>query len=109
MFAAAVAAAVTTAVPTRAQTPPTPPAQASAQTAEPPKPNNYGEPANWLCRPGRSAANKDFCDIDLTTTVVAADGTVSREGFKTNPNAPIDCFYVYPTISTDPSPNSDMN
>ena len=25
-----------------------------------------------------------------------------------NPNAPIDCFYVYPTVSTDPTPNSDM-
>jgi hypothetical protein len=24
-----------------------------------------------------------------------------------DPNAPIDCFYVYPTVSTDP-PNSDM-
>src|SRR5262249_13303800 len=26
-----------------------------------------------------------------------------------DPNAPIDCFYVYPTVSTDPTPNSDMN
>ena len=25
------------------------------------------------------------------------------------PNAAIDCFYVYPTVSTDPTPNSDMN
>src|SRR5205807_1616584 len=26
-----------------------------------------------------------------------------------DPGAPIDCFYVYPTVSTDPTPNSDMN
>src|SRR5262249_5171261 len=41
--------------------------------------------------------------------VVAADGTLTREAFKANPNAPIDCFYVYPTISTDQAPNSDMH
>jgi hypothetical protein len=26
-----------------------------------------------------------------------------------DPSAPIDCFYVYPTVSTDATPNSDMN
>ena len=72
--------------------------------AQTPK-NDYAKPANWLCRPGRT----DACDIDLTTTVVAADGTLTRENFKANPNAPIDCFYVYPTVSADPSSNSDMN
>jgi hypothetical protein len=39
---------------------------------------------------------------------VAADGKLTRETWAANPNAPIDCFYVYPTISTDPTPNSDM-
>jgi hypothetical protein len=46
--------------------------------------------------------------VDLTTTVVAADGTFTRETWSADPKAPIDCFYVYPTISTDPGPNSDM-
>jgi len=41
--------------------------------------------------------------------VVAADGKLSKETWSADPNAPIDCFYVYPTISTDPTPNSDMN
>jgi hypothetical protein len=92
----------------RAQTPlPTPP-QPAAQP-EPPKPNNYSDSSAWLCRPGRTAAEKDACQIDLSTTVVAADGSLTREAFKPDPNAPVDCFYVYPTVSTDQSPNSDMN
>ena len=48
------------------------------------------------------------CDIDHTTTVVAADGKLTRETWTASANAPIDCFYVYPTVSTDPTPNSDM-
>src|SRR6476660_1303944 len=78
----------------------------AAQQADtaPPKPNDYADGKTWLCRPGR----QDACAIDHTTTVVAADGKLSKETWKPDPNAPIDCFYVYPTISTDPTPNSDM-
>jgi len=109
LFIAAATAAVVGSQGASAQT--TSPASqtTAAQPAEPPKPNDYADPKSWLCRPGRTAADKDACQIDLTTTVVAADGSLSREGFKPNPNAPIDCFYVYPTISTDQSPNSDMD
>src|SRR5262249_20600654 len=60
--------------------------------------NDYADAKNWLCRPGRH----DACAIDLATTVVAADGKTRREEWKANQNAPIDCFYVYPTVSTDP-------
>jgi hypothetical protein len=70
----------------------------------PPKPNDYADATTWLCRPGR----QDACAIDHTTTVVAADGKLAKETWTADPNAPIDCFYVYPTISTDPTPNSDM-
>ena len=66
--------------------------------------NDYSKPETWLCRPGQH----DACETDLTTTVVAADGTLSREAWAADANAPIDCFYVYPTVSTDPTPNSDM-
>ena len=75
-------------------------ASATAQTAQ----NDYSDGKTWLCRPGRS----DACVVDLTTTVVAADGTLKREEWKANPNAPIDCFYVYPTVSLDKRGNSDM-
>jgi DUF3089 family protein len=84
---------------------------ASAQTQSPPpgaietpKPNDYADGKAWLCRPGRN----DGCAIDQTTTVVAANGTLTRETWAADPRAPIDCFYVYPTVSTDPTPNSDM-
>jgi hypothetical protein len=33
---------------------------------------------------------------------------MTREEFAADPNAPIDCFYVYPTVSNDPGGNSDM-
>jgi pimeloyl-ACP methyl ester carboxylesterase len=75
------------------------PSLASAQAVD------YSVDSNWLCRPG----GQDACAIDLTTTVVRADGTTSREAFTANPSAPIDCFYVYPTVSTDTTPNSDTS
>src|SRR5262245_10914802 len=81
-----------------------PPAPA-APAAEAVKPNDYGDAKNWLCRPGRKG---DACDVDETSTTVAADGKLTRETWTADANAPIDCFYVYPTISTDPTPNSDM-
>src|SRR5262245_14543058 len=37
--------------------------------------NDYAKGENWLCRPGR----KDACAIDLTTTIVAARGKLTRE------------------------------
>jgi hypothetical protein len=86
-----------------AQTSATPsPAAAPAEAAA--APVDYSKPDSWLCRPGR----KDACAIDLTATVVAADGKLTKEVFKADPKAPIDCFYVYPTVSNDPGGNSDM-
>lgn len=86
-------------------------AQAPAPAAQPAAaveftPNDYQDDKAWLCRPGRKG---DACDVDLTTTIVAADGALTRETFTADPKAAIDCFYVYPTVSTDRSQNSDMN
>jgi hypothetical protein len=83
-------------------------AQAPAVPAREPapvSPNDYSLDGSWLCKPGRN----DACSVDLATTIVNADGSFAREEWKGDPNAPIDCFYVYPTISTDPTPFSDMN
>jgi len=84
------------------------PASAQAPAASPaPAPvarNDYTDPATWLCRPGRA----DACAVNLDATVIAADGTMTHEAFKADPNAPIDCFYVYPTVSNDPGFNSTM-
>ena len=77
----------------------TPPAAAPAA-----QPNDYSKPDTWLCRPGR----KDSCAVDLSTTIVAANGKFKKESFKAARNAPVDCFYVYPTVSLDQTGNSDM-
>ena len=82
--------------------------QPKAQAAAPaPAKNDYSNPDFWLCRPGLPR-EKDACAIDLTTTIVAADGKLTRQAWAANPNAAIDCFYVYPTVSNYPGPNSDM-
>ncbi len=73
--------------------------------AAPSSRTDFGNEANWLCKPGKA---NDACAVDLTTTVVKADGSTSVEAFKANPNAPIDCFYVYPTVSLDTTVYSDL-
>lgn len=73
--------------------------------AQPSSRTNYDDEKNWLCRPGKAG---DACMVDLTTTIVKADGSTEIESFKPNPNAPIDCFYVYPTVSLDTSVYSDL-
>jgi DUF3089 family protein len=81
--------------------------QALAQPAPPAEtyaPNDYADQANWLCWPGRD----DACAADLTTTVVRADGSTEVQKFQADPAAPIDCFYVYPTVSRDPGAVSTM-
>jgi hypothetical protein len=78
--------------------------QLAAQPASPASPNDYSQPEAWLCRPGRA----DACAVDLTTTVVGKNGKLKREAWAADPNAPVDCFYVYPTVSLDKTPNSDM-
>ena len=64
----------------------------------------YARPKSWLCRPGGS----DLCAAPVVATVVQGDGTRTIRVLKPNPAAPIDCFYVYPTVSEDPAGNSGM-
>lgn len=79
---------------------------AAAQAAVPAQhENDYANSANWLCRPGRA----DACAADLTATVVAAGGATTTETFRPARDAPVDCFYVYPTVSMQPGANADMS
>jgi hypothetical protein len=64
----------------------------------------YADPAHWLCRPDKD----DVCDHDLDATIVKANGRTRTERWRPARHAKIDCFYVYPTISTDPGGNSDL-
>ena len=82
--------------------------QAPSPAAPPATPNNYADAKTWLCRPDLPAGTS-ACDIDHTTTVISARGDFTRETWTAAKNAPIDCFYIYPTVSTDPTPTSDMN
>jgi len=66
---------------------------------------DYSVPANWLCRPGKT---NNACDVNLDATVINGDGSTAIEKFTPNANAPIDCFYVYPTVSLDPFTQSDL-
>ena len=80
-------------------------ASACAQTAPAPTtPNDYAKPDSWLCLPSR----QDACATDQTTTIVEADGKTAVEPFKAAAAPAYDCFYVYPTVSTDSGGNSDM-
>ena len=57
----------------------------------------------WLCRPD---ALSGPCRGDQTTTYFASDGT-SRVGRPKVPaKPPVDCFYVYPTVSNQPTQNA---
>ncbi len=68
----------------------------------------YDGTANWLCHP-ELAGSANACNGDLTTLSVAADGTGTLEPFAPAAAPQVDCFYVYPTTSPDPGPNSDLN
>lgn len=100
-IALALAAGLASAETATAQSTNQPAAAATSAAAS----NDYNDGKSWLCRPGR----QDACAVDLTTTVVAANGKLTVEKWSPKPDAPIDCFYVYPTVSNDPTPNSDMN
>jgi hypothetical protein len=62
-------------------------------------------PTVWLCRPG--LANNP-CTDRLTTRVVGANGSRSVQPARPAANPPIDCFYVYPTVSRQPTANANL-
>ena len=78
------------------------PAQAQPQ-AVPPAPD-YRKASSWLCLPRRA----DACSTPLATTALNPNGygSVGRSTVAGNP--PVDCFYVYPTVSRDRGMNSDL-
>jgi hypothetical protein len=66
----------------------------------------YADEARWLCRPDRA---DDVCaGEDLTATVIGPDGPGDVEEHVVAEDAPVDCFYVYPTTSQDEGLNADF-
>lgn len=80
---------------------------ATTSSTRPPDTSSiYSDPANWLCRPSKVDTP---CDGSLDVTSVAADGSRTVEHVTRPEDPPIDCFYVYPTVSSDPAPNADLH
>ncbi len=60
----------------------------------------------WLCQPHLA---DDPCAADRAATLVAADGSTRVEPQSTAKSRPVDCFYVYPTVSLQPTINANRN
>jgi hypothetical protein len=89
VFLSAFALAAATAAPAQTQTPAAP---------------DYTRDSSWLCLPGRA----DTCSTPLPTTALNPNGYGSNGQSAVAKDPPIDCFYVYPTVSRDSGLNSDL-
>ncbi|MBI1362048.1 MAG: DUF3089 domain-containing protein [Alphaproteobacteria bacterium] len=90
---------------TTAAASPAPAAAPAAAELPPIVHTDYSRDENWLCKPGKA---NNACDANIDATIIKADGSTSVEKFKADPDAPIDCFYIYPTVSLDPFTESDL-
>jgi hypothetical protein len=59
----------------------------------------------WLCRPGQAG---DPCASSLASTTVSADGSATIAPSSRPSSSKFDCFYVYPTVSTQPGDNANL-
>jgi hypothetical protein len=61
----------------------------------------------WLCKPGLA---DNPCEPGLDTTILSPSGDVlGVEHVTAESPPPVDCFYVYPTVSDDQTANSDLS
>lgn len=67
----------------------------------------YGDLSHWMCHPALADADNRCLD-DLDVTFVESDGRTRVVHHTPAEHPAVDCFYVYPTISGDPSANSDL-
>jgi hypothetical protein len=63
---------------------------------------DYARPEAWLCRPDANGP----CDTDLSLTDISGAGVAPVDP-PPAADPRIDCFYVYPTVSTQPTGNAD--
>ncbi len=59
----------------------------------------------WLCKPGLAS---NPCESSEETTVQLGNGSTSIEHAQPASNPPIDCFYVYPTVSSQTTANANL-
>ncbi|MGE4063560.1 MAG: DUF3089 domain-containing protein [Rhodospirillaceae bacterium] len=70
----------------------------------PDAPTDYSRADHWLCRPDKA---DNPCRIALDAVVLGDDGT-DLEHTPLPASAPVDCFYVYPTVSGQSGYFSDL-
>jgi Protein of unknown function (DUF3089) len=69
-----------------------------AQASQPPT-------TTWLCLPRHEP---DPCTTPLSSTIVLPNGAEQIEHAQPAKNPPFDCFYVYPTVSEQLTPNANF-
>jgi hypothetical protein len=82
---------------------------ASAQltaTASPSPANADAAGTVWLCKPGLA---DNPCTGDLSTTIIDSEGKETVVPAQPAKDPPIDCFYVYPTVSQQTRVNADLS
>jgi streptogramin lyase len=62
-------------------------------------------PTVWLCKPGLAS---NPCESDLTTTVQLPNGSSFVKHSEPAKNPPIDCFYLYPQVSSQNTLNANL-
>lgn len=80
-------------------------ALAGCGSAQPTRRQAAASPTVWLCRPGLA---NDPCTAPLTATVVGAAGPEGVRSARAATSPPVDCFYVYPTVSDQLTANADL-
>src|SRR5258708_19439098 len=65
---------------------------------------DYSVAAHWVCRP----ESDTVCTTGLDALVQFADGSTQAQPFTPAANPPIDCFYVYPTVSEQQMQFADL-
>ena len=74
-----------------------------ASAAAAPVGASAGKPHRWLCRPGLA---RNPCRGSLTATVVTGSARIERTSLAKR--RPVDCFYVYPTVSLQRTLNASL-
>lgn len=84
-----------------------PPASAAPASMGPPSvvPSAVPDDTIWLCKPGLAG---NPCAGNLDATVIDASGAKTVEPAAPAADPPIDCFYVYPTVSRQKTINADL-
>ncbi len=78
----------------------------SASSVDAPPATTQAAETVWLCRPGLP---QNPCEGDLTATVARANGSQAVQPAAPAKKPTIDCFYVYPTVSAQPTVNANLN